>query len=81
MELLADTTPLRTPVQIYALTQNSGYVGLAGLFAFVPLPGEQLPAANAPNMTVAQFGAIVGPLLAGLMLNWIDLSTLYLIDT
>jgi hypothetical protein len=43
------------------------------------LPGDQLPAANALNMTVMQFGAIVGPLLAGL-LRWIDLSTLYLID-
>jgi hypothetical protein len=29
---------------------------------------------------VSQFGAIVGPLLAGLMLRWVDLSTLYLID-
>ena len=27
-----------------------------------------------------QFGAIVGPLLAGVMLRWVDLSTLYLID-
>jgi MFS family permease len=45
------------------------------------LPGEQLAAANSLNMTVTQFGAIVGPLLAGLLLNWVDLSTLYLIDT
>ncbi|MGV0812233.1 MFS transporter [Mycolicibacterium boenickei] len=44
------------------------------------LPGEQLPAANSLNMTVMQFGAIVGPLMAGLLLNWVDLSTLYLID-
>ncbi|MEV0672485.1 MFS transporter [Mycobacterium sp. NPDC050441] len=44
------------------------------------LPGEQLPAANALNMTNFQFGAIVGPLLAGVMLHWVDLSTLYLID-
>jgi MFS family permease len=44
------------------------------------LPGHQLPAANSLNMTVMQFGAIVGPLLAGVMLRWIDLSTLYLID-
>ena len=44
------------------------------------LPIEQLPAANALNMTVQQFGAIVGPLLAGILLHWIDLSTLYLID-
>jgi hypothetical protein len=40
-----------------------------------------LPAANSLNMTVMQFGAIIGPLLAGLLLNWVDLSTLYLIDT
>ncbi|MGV0773860.1 MFS transporter [Mycobacterium syngnathidarum] len=44
------------------------------------LPAEQLPAANSLNMTVMQFGAIVGPLMAGLLLNWVDLSTLYLID-
>ena len=141
-------------MQIYALTQNSAYVGLAGVFALVPLvvfglwggawadamdrrvlliitscglavasvllwvqaalalnnvwvvlcllsvqqafyainsptrsaaiprmlPSDQLPAANSLNMTVMQFGAIVGPLLAGVMLRWVDLSTLYLID-
>ena len=44
------------------------------------VPGEQLPAANSLNFTVFQFGAIVGPLLAGVMLRWVDLSTLYLID-
>lgn len=31
-------------------------------------------------MTVTQFGAIVGPLLAGVLLNWVNLSALYLID-
>jgi len=150
----ANLTIFAVPVQLYALTQNSAYVGLSGLFALVPLivfglwggawadamdrrllliiascglaaaslllwlqaalslnnvwmvlcllsvqqafyainaptrsaaiprmlPGDQLPAANSLNMTVMQFGAIVGPLLAGLMLRWIDLSTLYLID-
>ena len=147
-------TVFAVPVQLYALTRNSAYVGLAGLFALVPLvvfgllggawadamdrrilliisssglavasvllwaqaalaldnvwvvllllavqqafyavnwpargaaiprmlPVEQLPAANSLNMTVQQFGAIVGPLLAGVLLKWIDLSTLYLID-
>lgn len=140
-------------MQIYALTGSSAYVGLAGLFALVPLvvfgllggawadamdrrklliiascglglaslllwvqavlgggvwlvlgllavqqafyainsptraaaiprmvAGGDLPAANSLNMTVMQFGAIVGPLLAGLLLGWVDLSTLYLID-
>jgi MFS family permease len=145
----ANLTIFAVPVQLYALTQNSAYVGLAGVFALVPLivfgllggawadamdrrllliitscglgvasvllwlqaalglnnlwvvlvllgvqqsffainsptlsasiprmlPIEQLPAANSLNMTVQQFGAIVGPLLAGLMLHWIDLST------
>jgi MFS family permease len=147
-------TIFAVPVQLYALTQNSAYVGLSGIFALVPLvvfglwggawadamdrrllliiascglaaasvllwlqaalalnnvwvvlcllsvqqafyavnsptmsaaiprmvPGDQLPAANSLNMTVMQFGAIVGPLLAGVMLRWVDLSTLYLID-
>ena len=44
------------------------------------LPCDQLPAANSLNMTVMQFGAIVGPLLAGVLLHFVDLSTLYLID-
>ena len=147
-------TIFAVPVQLYALTQNSVYVGLSGLFALVPLvvfgllggawadamdrrllliitsiglavssvllwlqaalalnnvwvvlcllsvqqafyainsptraaaiprmlPGDQLAAANSLNFTVFQLGAIVGPLLAGVMLHWIDLSTLYLID-
>jgi MFS family permease len=147
-------TIFAVPVQLYALTQNSAYVGLSGLFALVPLivfgllggawadamdrrtlliiascglavasvllwlqaalalnnvwvvlcmlsvqqafyainsptrsaaiprmlPGEQLAAANSLNFTVFQFGAIVGPLLAGVLLHWVDLSTLYLID-
>jgi MFS family permease len=147
-------TIFAVPVQLYVLTRNSAYVGLAGLFALVPLvvfgllggawadamdrrllliitscglalssvllwvqaalalnnvwvillllsvqqsfyavnwptrgaaiprmvPIEQLPAANSLNMTVQQFGAIVGPLLAGILLHWVDLPTLYLID-
>jgi MFS family permease len=150
----ANLTIFAVPVQLYALTQNSLYVGLAGIFALVPLvlfglwggawadamdrrllliitscglalssvllwlqsalhlnnvwvvlsllsvqqafyavnsptrsaaiprmlPAGQLPAANALNMTVMQFGAIAGPLLAGVMLRWVDLSALYLID-
>ena len=142
------------PVRLYALTRNSAYVGLAGLFALVPLivfgllggawadamdrrtlliisscglavasvllwlqatmglnnvwvvlvllaiqqsffavnwptrgaaiprllPIEQAPAANSLNMTVQQFGAIAGPLLAGVLLRWVDPSTRYLID-
>ena len=151
----ANLTIFAVPVQLYALTQSSFYVGLSGLFGLVPLvvfglyggawadamdrrvlliitsiglavasallwlqaalelnnvwvvlcllsvqqgffavnsptrsaaiprmlPVDQLPAANSLNITVFQFGAIVGPLLAGVMLRWVDLSTLYLLDT
>ncbi|WP_300014531.1 MFS transporter [Pseudonocardia sp.] len=44
------------------------------------LPADQLPAANALNMTVFQVGAIAGPLLAGVLIPVIGLSTLYLLD-
>ncbi len=150
----ANLTIFAVPVQLYALTENSAYVGLAGVFSVVPLivfglwggawadamdrrllliiascglavasvllwvqaaagfnnvwlvlcllsvqqafyainsptrsaaiprmlPAEQLPAANSLNMTVFQAGAIIGPLLAGVLLRWVDLSTLYFID-
>ena len=44
------------------------------------LPATELPAANALNMTVFQFGAIVGPVMAGALIPLIGLSTLYLAD-
>ncbi len=44
------------------------------------LPPDQLPAANALNMTVFQVGAIAGPLLAGVLIPVLGLSTLYLLD-
>ncbi|MGU3432216.1 MFS transporter [Actinomycetes bacterium M1A6_2h] len=51
--------------------------------AIIPrlLPPEQLPAANSLNMTVFNFGAIAGPLLAGVLIKPFGLPTLYLIDT
>ncbi|MBO0849620.1 MAG: MFS transporter [Pseudonocardia sp.] len=44
------------------------------------LPARELAAANALNMTVFHFGAIVGPTMAGALLPLFGLSTLYLID-
>jgi MFS family permease len=44
------------------------------------IPAEQLPAANALNMTVVQAGAVAGPLLAGVLIPVVGLSTLYLLD-
>lgn len=44
------------------------------------LPTEHLAAASALSMTVQQFGAIAGPVLAGVLIPVVGLSTLYLID-
>lgn len=44
------------------------------------LTEEEIPAANALNMTVFQAGAIAGPLLAGVLIPVIGLPTLYLVD-
>lgn len=44
------------------------------------IPAGQLPAANALNMTVVQVGAVLGPLLAGVLIPVIGLPTLYLLD-
>src|SRR3546814_14399579 len=49
--------------------------------AIIPrlIPGRQLPAANSLNMTVVQFGAIAGPLLAGVLIPSAGLQLLYLL--
>ncbi|WP_253777998.1 MFS transporter [Goodfellowiella coeruleoviolacea] len=44
------------------------------------VPVDQLPAAGALGSTVMQFGAVLGPLLAGALLPVLGLSTLYLVD-
>lgn len=51
--------------------------------AIIPrlLPGGQLPAANSLNMTVMNFGAIAGPLVAGSVIPLAGLQTLYLVDS
>lgn len=151
----AQLTVVAVPAQIYAITRSSAMVGLAGLFALVPLvvgglyggaladhvdrrrlllvttagiiltsaafwaqaaldlrnvwlllgifalqqacfavnqptraailprlvPPEQLPAANALNMTVMQFGAIAGPLVGGALIPVLGYAALYAADT
>lgn len=148
-------TSVSVPLQVYAVTGSSAYVGLSGVFALVPLvifglwggaiadavdrrtlilltnvgialtslllwaqaaagnesvwfifgllalqqaffglnrparqaavprlvPAARLPAANALTGTVATFGAVAGPLLAGGLIPVIGLSTMYLLDT
>ena len=45
------------------------------------LPTDQLPAANALNMTVMSVGAIAGPLVGGALIPVLGYSWLYLLDT
>lgn len=45
------------------------------------VPAEQLPSATALTSTVAQFGQIVGPLLAGALVPVLGLPVLYLCDS
>ncbi len=51
--------------------------------AIIPklVPSDQLASAAALNMTVMQFGAIVGPLTAGILIPVVGLDTLYLLDS
>ncbi|QLY31662.1 MFS transporter [Nocardia huaxiensis] len=44
------------------------------------LPEHQLPAANSLSMTVMQFGAIAGPVVAGMLIPVSGLALLYLLD-
>ena len=51
--------------------------------AIIPrlVPSDQLASAAALNMTVMQFGAIVGPVSAGILIPVLGLQTLYLLDS
>lgn len=51
--------------------------------AIIPrlIPSDQLASASALNMTVMQFGAIVGPVSAGMLIPVVGLETLYLVDS
>lgn len=151
----AQLTVIAVPAQLYAMTDSSAYVGLAGLFGLVPLvvfglyggaladhldrrtlliittvglivtgglffaqaalhlqnvwvllgifalqqacfavnqpvrssilpkllPLEQIPAAQALNMTVFSAGAIAGPLVGGALIPVLGFPLLYLVDT
>jgi MFS family permease len=67
---------------LFALQSSMLAMNMPARSAVIPrlIPADQLPAANALNMTVFQLGAVVGPLLAGVLIPVIGLGTLYLID-
>ncbi|NMM90438.1 MFS transporter [Rhodococcus sp. SRB_17] len=68
---------------LFAVQQAFFAVNQPTRAAIIPrlIPGAQLPAANSLNMTVVQFGAIAGPLLAGVLIPTAGLALLYLLDS
>ncbi|MBB5913072.1 MFS family permease [Nocardia transvalensis] len=67
---------------LFAVQQAFFAVNQPTRAAIIPrlLPAELLPAANSLNMTVMQFGAIAGPVMAGALIPLTGLSMLYLLD-
>ncbi|MFZ2527575.1 MAG: MFS transporter [Rhodococcus sp. (in: high G+C Gram-positive bacteria)] len=68
---------------LFALQQAFFAVNQPTRAAIIPrlLPAGQIAAATSLNMTVVQFGAIAGPLLAGVLIPMVGLAVMYLIDT
>ncbi|APU23728.1 MFS transporter [Actinoalloteichus sp. GBA129-24] len=77
-----NTDSVWTVLLLYALQQSFFAVNMPARTASVArlVSTAQLPAAQALTATVAQLGAVVGPLLAGILLPFVGLSTLYLVD-
>jgi len=67
---------------LFAVQQAFFAVNQPTRSAIIPrlLPPGQIAAATSLNMTVMQFGAIAGPLLAGVLIPVLGLSALYLLD-
>ena len=70
-------------LMLFAVQQAFFAVNQPTRTAILPklLPTEQLPAANALNMTVMSAGAIAGPLVGGALIPVLGYSWLYFIDT
>ncbi len=68
---------------VFALQQAFFAINQPTRTAILPtlLPPEQLPAANALNMTVFSAGAIAGPLVGGALIPVLGYAWLYLVDT
>ncbi|WP_068165256.1 MFS transporter [Rhodococcus phenolicus] len=68
---------------LFALQQAFFAVNQPTRAAIIPrlLPAGKIAAATSLNMTVVQFGAIAGPLLAGVLIPVLGLAAMYLLDT
>ncbi|MBY6413062.1 MFS transporter [Rhodococcus sp. BP-252] len=83
LQAFADLNNVWVVLCLLAVQQAFFAVNQPTRSAIIPrlLPGAQLPAANSLNMTVMNFGAIAGPLIAGTMIPLAGLQTLYLVDS
>nr|WP_218868580.1 MFS transporter [Pseudoclavibacter chungangensis] len=79
----AGSTDVWLLLGLFALQQSFFAIDQPTRSAVIPrlVPAEQLPAANALQMTVVQAGAIAGPLVGGVLIPFIGFSWLYLVDT
>ena len=68
---------------VFALQQAFFAINQPARTAILPalLPAQQLPAANALNMTVMSAGAIAGPLVGGALIPVLGFAWLYGLDT
>lgn len=82
MQALAGLHDVWLILGIFALQQSFFALNQPARNAVIPMlvPARELPAANALNTTVSQFGAIAGPLIGGALLPVLGAGPLYLLD-
>lgn len=82
LQALLDLQNVWVLLVVFAIQQAFFALNQPARTALLPtiVPADQLPAANALNMTVMQFGAIAGPLVGGALLPFLGFSLLYLLD-
>ncbi len=70
-------------LSLFAVQQAFFAVNQPTRSALLPriIPAEELPAANALNMTIFSIGGIAGPLVGAMLIPVLGFSLLYLIDT
>lgn len=83
LQALAEVNNVWLVLGLLALVQAFASLGSPARNAAIArlVPSGLLPSAIALNTTVFHFGAVFGPLLAGVLLPFIGLPTLYLIDS
>ncbi|GAA2002860.1 MFS transporter [Brevibacterium samyangense] len=78
-----DTQNVWALLWVYAAQQACFALNQPARGAIIPLlvPADQLPSANALNMTVMSVGAIIGPVFGGALIPLFGYELLYAVDT